>query len=231
MRVASHLPNIALAIIALVLIMAVIRSRNLAIEKSAIYMPCQPAEAQMLLEIDVQHPIGFFNTEQIYLKKVDQLPDEFFSNGHYGCGIGSDATQTILCGKVIDFHTATPGKIRLKVSVHCITHALGAQPGTPPLIHDELDQVVTIPAFGTSVQRLGKFTISSNTKPVSQLVLTQRRRGADAESAEKMLSSLKTTSAKFLRRKTATTKRAPAGAYDSGAAGLFSRAGARLRRE
>jgi hypothetical protein len=135
------------------------------LERSAIYVPCKPAEAERLLEVDIRHPVGFFEVEKYYLKRVDKLPEELFGTGHFGHGLGSDATRSICCGQSVDFKSATPGRIHLQVFVYCHANALSAPPNTPLLISDDLDHVIlVVPAYGTSVQHLGKFTISTSMK-------------------------------------------------------------------
>lgn len=177
LRISRCLPQFALVCIALVLTIAIVSSRNLALQKSAIYIPSEPADAHIVLEIDIHHPSGFFQKEKLYLRQVEKLTDEFFFTGHFGQGIGGDGTQTICCGQSIDFKTAAPGKIRLQVFAYCIAHPSDAQPDTPPLINDALDHViVNVPAFGASVQQLGKFTISSKIVRVDKKALNRSRR-------------------------------------------------------
>lgn len=176
-RLSRHLPKLALVIIVVILGYALVQTRAEILSKTAIFTPCESSDADVVLMIDITHPVGYFAQELIHLKRVDKPPKDAHISCHFGHGHGSDSTQEILCGQSLDFKSSTKGKLQIQVFAYCITHGLSAPAGAPPLIHDELDNVIiNFPTYSESRQQLGQFTVQSRIERFNNQAVYPSRR-------------------------------------------------------
>ncbi len=176
-RLSRHLPKLALVIIVAILGYALVQTRAEILAKTAIFTPCESSDADVVLVIDITHPVGSFAQELIHLKRVDKPPEDAYISGHFGHGHLSDSTQEILCGQSLDFKSSTRGNLQIQVFAYCITHGLSAPAGAPPLIDDELEHViVNFPTYGESHQQLGQFTVQSRIERINKRAVNPSRR-------------------------------------------------------